>query len=84
MFSEKLLYRYQYRVACSNTQLFRDGGNYHIETSPFICRTSQRTGFYMIGTSLTVESIVPPFAGAYSGACQTWVMELFVEIVTIF
>ena len=32
-------------------QLFDDGGLYHIETSPLICRANQWTGFYMIGTS---------------------------------
>ena len=25
-----------------------DGGRYHIETSPFICRANQWPGFYMI------------------------------------
>ena len=32
--------------------LFHDGGSYHIETSPLICRTSQWTGFCMIGVSI--------------------------------
>ena len=30
---------------------FHDGGHYHIETIPLICRANQWTGFYMIGTS---------------------------------
>ena len=32
--------------------LFHDGGRYHIETSPLICRTNQWTGFYMITASV--------------------------------
>ena len=28
--------------------VFRDGGRYHIETSPLICSANQWTGFYMI------------------------------------
>ena len=28
---------------------FHDGGRYHIETSPLICRANQWTGFYMNG-----------------------------------
>ena len=32
-----------------------DGGPYHIETNPLICRTNQWTGFYMIGTSVLKE-----------------------------
>ena len=31
---------------------FHDGGLYHIETSPLICRSNQWTGFYMIGASV--------------------------------
>ena len=34
------------------TQSVFNGGLYHIETSPLICRANQRTGFYMIGTSV--------------------------------
>ena len=30
---------------------FQDGGRYHIETSPLICRANQWTGFYMITAS---------------------------------
>ena len=30
-----------------------DGGRYHIETSPLICRANQWTGFYMISASVT-------------------------------
>ena len=29
-----------------------DGGPYHVETSPMICRANQWTGFYVIGTSV--------------------------------
>ena len=29
-------------------KLFHDGGRYHIENSPLICRAYQWTGFYMI------------------------------------
>ena len=36
-------------------ELFHDGGSYHIETSPLICRANQWTGFYMIGTSAMKE-----------------------------
>ena len=35
--------------------LFHDGGPYHIETSPLICRANQCTGLYMIGTSVMKE-----------------------------
>ena len=35
--------------------LFHDGGPYHIETSPMICRGNQWTRFYMIGTSVMKE-----------------------------
>ena len=31
---------------------FRDGGRYHIETSPLVCRANQWTGFYMITASV--------------------------------
>ena len=34
------------------TQPFHDGGRYHIETSPMICRANQWSGFYMITASL--------------------------------
>ena len=36
-------------------QLFHDGGRYHIETSPLICRANQWTGFYMIPASVMKE-----------------------------
>ena len=36
-------------------QLFRDGGPYHIETSPLVCKANQWTGFYIIGTSVLKE-----------------------------
>ena len=35
--------------------LFHDGGPYHIETSPFICRENQWVGFYMTATSVMKE-----------------------------
>ena len=31
---------------------FYDGGLYHIENSPLICSANQKTGFYVIGTSV--------------------------------
>ena len=31
---------------------FHDGGCYHTETSPLICRANQWTGFYMITASV--------------------------------
>ena len=34
------------------SQLIHDGGRYHIETSPLICRADQWTSFYMITTSV--------------------------------
>ena len=42
------------RIVLSNW-LFHDGGRYHIETSPLICRANQRTGFYMITASIIKE-----------------------------
>ena len=36
-------------------QLFNDGGLYHIEISPLICRANQWTGFYMITASVMKE-----------------------------
>ena len=36
---------------------FMTGGRYHIETSPFICRANQWTGFYMITASFMKELI---------------------------
>ena len=35
--------------------LFCDGGLYHVETSPLICRTNQWTDFYIIENSVTKE-----------------------------
>ena len=39
------------------SQLFHDGGRYHIETSPLTCSANQRTGFYMISASIMKELI---------------------------
>ena len=36
-------------------RLFHDGGRYHIETSPLICRANQWTGFNMITASVMKE-----------------------------
>ena len=33
-------------------KFFHDGNRYHIETSPLICSTNQRTGFHMITASI--------------------------------
>ena len=41
----------------SVTWPFHDGGRYHIETSPLICRANQWTGFYMITSSVMKELI---------------------------
>ena len=38
-------------------QLFHDGGPFHIETSPLICRVNQWTSFYMITASVMKELI---------------------------
>ena len=37
------------------TQLFHDGGHYHIEASTLICRANRWTGFYMISASVMKE-----------------------------
>ena len=42
-------------LQCICPELFHDGGPYHIETSPLICRANQWTGFFMIGTSAMEE-----------------------------
>ena len=31
------------------SEVFHDGGSYHVETSSLICRPNQWTGFYMMG-----------------------------------
>ena len=36
-------------------QLFHDGGPYHIETSPLICRANQWTYFHKIESSIMKE-----------------------------
>ena len=38
-------------------QLFHDGGLYHIEASPLICRANHWTGFYMMGISVMKELV---------------------------
>ena len=38
-----------------SSQLFHDGGRYHIETSPLICRANQWTGFYTITVPVMKE-----------------------------
>ena len=43
------------RTVVSVSELFHDGGRYHIETSPVICSANQWTGFYMITTSVMKE-----------------------------
>ena len=37
------------------SQLFHDGGTYHIETSSLISSANQWTGFYLIGNSVMKE-----------------------------
>ena len=41
------------------SELFHDGGRYHIDTSPLICWANQWVGFYMIMASVMKELIVP-------------------------
>ena len=41
---------------------------YHLETSPLICRAIQRTGFYMIGSSVMKELII--FLTASLASCD--------------
>ena len=36
-------------------QPFHDGATYHIETSPFICRPNQLSGFHITGASVIKE-----------------------------
>ena len=48
-----------------------DGGPYHIETRPLICRTNQWTCFYKIGTSVVKD--LRPY--------QTSMMENFAKVV---
>ena len=50
-FAEYILYQFIF------SQLFYDGGPYHVETSPMIWRTNQWTGFYVIGMSFKIELI---------------------------
>ena len=38
-----------------SVSLLHDGGHYHIETSPLICRANQCNGFYMITASVMKE-----------------------------
>ena len=38
-----------------SVQLLHVGGPYHIETSPWICKANQLTGFYITGTSIMKE-----------------------------
>ena len=42
-------------VLFSTSLTLYDGGRYHIETSPLICRANQWTGFYMITASVMKE-----------------------------
>ena len=47
-----LKFRHFSPLRYSRLLLFHDGGPYHIEISPLICRANQWTSFYMIGTSI--------------------------------
>ena len=52
-----LLMHLEYKVMLPDhdfvvTQLFHDGGRYHVETSPLICRANKWTAFYMITASV--------------------------------
>ena len=44
-------------VKIEQKYILHDGGPYHIETSPLLCRANQWTGFSMIGTSVMKELI---------------------------
>ena len=53
------------------TNLFHNGGRYHIKTSPLICSAYQWTGFYMITASVMKElklilQIITPGINIYS------------------
>ena len=39
------------------TNLFHDGGRYHVKTSPLICSEYQWTGFYMITASVVMTEL---------------------------
>ena len=39
------------------TNLFHDGGRYHVKTSPLICSAYQWTGFYMITASVVMTEL---------------------------
>lgn len=45
----------EYLAGAFITQLFDDGGHYHIETNPLICYANQQTGFYTIGSPVVKE-----------------------------
>ena len=45
----------QFTVSLENW--IHDGDPYHTETTPFICRANQWTGFYMIGTFKTKTTL---------------------------
>ena len=61
--NEDLLFKIIFRILTNiyerafsgNSSFFHDGSPYRTETSPLICSGNQRTGFYMIGTSLMKE-----------------------------
>ena len=38
-------------------KIFHEGGPYHVEASPLICRASQWTDFYMIRASFMKEQV---------------------------
>ena len=45
----------------NDVHLTLNGGPYHIDTMPMICRANQWNGFYMIATPLMKELKVIPF-----------------------
>ena len=55
LFLEKGTVHFSPDQLCNTSKLFHAGDPYHIETSPFICRANQWTGFYVIGTSVMEE-----------------------------
>ena len=55
-FKEEILSHIWYKLFL--IQLFYDGGPYHKETSPLICKANQWTGFSLIGSSIMKELIL--------------------------
>ena len=50
--------------------LFHDGGFYHIETIPLICKSNQLTGFYMIGLKVVLLKILIHIPRNINSSCN--------------